>query len=118
MKVGLHLSGPSAVDPNDGPFDVDPQRIEEVLEWASRRLGPFTQTQPPHTCLYTRTPDHDFVIDRVGPVVIGSACSGHGFKFGPLVGELLADLATGTEPAVDLTAFSAVRPSLSVGESS
>jgi sarcosine oxidase len=108
VKVGLHLSGP-AVNPNDGPFAVDQERVDEVLAWAARRFGSFEQTRPPHTCLYTRTPDHDFVIDRVGPIVIGSACSGHGFKFGPLVGELLADLATGTEPAVDIADFSARR---------
>jgi len=36
-----------------------------------------------------------FVLDRVGPLVIGSACSGHGFKFTPIVGRILADLAEG-----------------------
>jgi sarcosine oxidase len=104
----VHLSGPVG-DPNDGPFDVDQERIEEALEWAARRFGGFEQTRPPHTCLYTRTPDHDFVIDRIGSIVIGSACSGHGFKFGPLVGELLADLALGTKPAVDIADFSSRR---------
>ncbi|MCX2728052.1 N-methyl-L-tryptophan oxidase [Thermomicrobium sp. 4228-Ro] len=49
------------------------------------------------TCLYTMTPDHHFVIDRhpANPnVIVCSACSGHGFKFAPAIGELLADLAT------------------------
>jgi sarcosine oxidase len=40
------------------------------------------------------TPDEDFVLDRRDRLVVGSACSGHGFKFGPLLGELLADLVT------------------------
>jgi sarcosine oxidase len=40
------------------------------------------------------TPDQDFVLDRRGALVVGSPCSGHGFKFGPLLGELLAELAT------------------------
>ena len=47
------------------------------------------------TCLYTNTPTQDFVIDREGPIVVGSPCSGHGFKFAPLIGRMLADLAQG-----------------------
>ena len=58
------------------------------------------------------TPDEDFVLDRVGPVVIGSACSGHGFKFGPLVGEILADLAMGLDPRLPGGRFSSRRPAL------
>ena len=45
-------------------------------------------------CLYTTTPDESFVLERRGPVVIGSPCSGHGFKFTPLIGKRLADLAS------------------------
>ncbi len=47
------------------------------------------------TCLYTTTPDEDFLLDRVGPVVVLSPCSGHGAQFAPLIGEIAADLATG-----------------------
>jgi sarcosine oxidase len=43
--------------------------------------------------LYTNAPGDHFIMERRGPIVIGSACSGHGFKFAPLVGERLADLA-------------------------
>ncbi len=49
------------------------------------------------TCLYTMTPDGDFIIDRLpgAPnVVVASPCSGHGFKFAPVIGEIVADLAT------------------------
>jgi sarcosine oxidase len=70
------------------------------------------------TCLYTNAPDEEFVIDRVGPVVIGSPCSGHGFKFVPFIGEQLARLAVGEEPAVDLARFSATRAALRVRPSS
>ena len=52
-------------------------------------------------CLYTLTSDHDFVIDRVGDVVVLAGFSGHGFKFAPAVGELAADLVTGTGGAPD-----------------
>ena len=45
------------------------------------------------TCLYTSTDDRTFVLDRRGRAVVGSACSGHGFKFAPAVGRRLAELA-------------------------
>jgi sarcosine oxidase len=49
------------------------------------------------SCKYTLTPDHHFVIDRhpdYPNVVVASPCSGHGFKFASVIGEILADLAT------------------------
>ena len=45
------------------------------------------------SCLFTFAPNDDFVLDRHGPYVIVSPCSGHGAKFAPLIGELAADLA-------------------------
>ncbi|MBM3266303.1 MAG: N-methyl-L-tryptophan oxidase [Candidatus Sericytochromatia bacterium] len=71
------------------------------------------------TCLYTMTPDHDFVIDRV-PHLAGawfaSACSGHGFKFSILVGKLLVELAEAGGTGRDLARFGASR--FAVGRSS
>jgi sarcosine oxidase len=64
------------------------------------------------TCLYTQTPDSGFVIcphpdsDRV---IIASPCSGHGFKHSAAIGEVLADLATGGAPRVELSPFSISR---------
>jgi sarcosine oxidase len=49
------------------------------------------------TCLYTTTANEDFVIDRAGPVVVASPCSGHGFKFAPLVGRLIAEVVDGQD---------------------
>ena len=43
-------------------------------------------------CLYTNTPTTDFVVDRQGPLVVAGGFSGHGFKFTPLIGRLIADL--------------------------
>ena len=59
--------------------------------------GPFEVPEPAEaeTCLYTNTADERFILERRGRVVIGSACSGHGFKFAPEIGRRLADLATG-----------------------
>jgi sarcosine oxidase len=45
------------------------------------------------TCLYTNLTDDRFTCERRGRVVVGSPCSGHGFKFAPLIGARLAALA-------------------------
>jgi len=45
------------------------------------------------TCMYTTTADETFILERRGRVVVGSPCSGHGFKFAPAIGERLATLA-------------------------
>jgi sarcosine oxidase len=67
--------------------------------------GPLRQMR---TCMYTRTPDEDFVID-LSPadprVVLASPCSGHGFKFASVIGEVLADLALGKASKSDISRF-------------
>jgi sarcosine oxidase len=68
------------------------------------------------TCVYENTPDRDFVIDRRRRIVVGTGFSGHGFKFAPLIGRVLAGLATGSQPDVDLTPFSLDRAALRSSE--
>jgi sarcosine oxidase len=61
------------------------------------------------TCRYTMTPDEDFIIDRLPAwpqVIVASPCSGHGFKFSAVIGEILADLATKGETPHDISRFS------------
>ena len=53
----------------------------------------------PLTCLYTTTPDHHFVIDRVGPITVAAGFSGHGFKFGPALGDLVVGPGGGAAAA-------------------
>ena len=60
------------------------------------------------TCLYTVTPDAGFVIDyhpENERVIVASPCSGHGFKHSAAIGEIFADIATGTAPAFDIAPF-------------
>jgi sarcosine oxidase len=67
--------------------------------------GPLAEAR---TCLYTVTPDHDFIIDRLPEhpqILIASPCSGHGFKFAPVIGEVLADLATVGATRHDISRF-------------
>lgn len=112
LKAGLGTPG-RAVHPSLAPFDVDPEREALDAAWIARRLPAFEPAPvESETCVYTMTPDEDFVLERVGPVVVASACSGHGFKFGPLLGEILAALAAGDDPAIPAERFSTRRPAL------
>jgi monomeric sarcosine oxidase len=113
VKVASHLPG-RAVDPHDGPFtELDPALEQEAAQYVRRRLpGLEPGGLAPETCLYTMTADEDFVLDREGPVVVGGGCSGHAFKFAPLLGEMLADLALGTETSVPRERFALSRPAL------
>ncbi len=95
-KIGIHQSGP-ATDPDAQDESAD-RGLISALGRVARRYLPGYDPEPVATerCIYDNSPDEDFIIDRIGNVVVGSGTSGHGFKFGPLLGEWLADLATGT----------------------
>lgn len=113
-KVSHHTPGPPLprYDPTDASHLPDDPSLLATLTEAVRRLIPSLDPEPVRTerCIYDNTGDGDFVLDRVGRVVIGCGTSGHGFKFGPLLGELLADLAEGVAPSVDLGPFRLRRP--------
>jgi sarcosine oxidase len=117
FKVALHMSGPP-VDANGRSFEPDPVRVRRVTKYAATRFAPHHPERGTDTCLYTNTPDEDFVLDRRGSVVIGSPCSGHGFKFAPFVGRVLADLVTGQSPPMSLERFRSTRPALRPNERS
>jgi sarcosine oxidase len=93
LKAGLHHAGP-ATDPSD-VGDVSKAAVERISAYVARRF-PAAHPVPHHaeTCIYTNTDDERFILERHGAIVVGSACSGHGFKFAPLTGKLLAGLAT------------------------
>jgi len=95
IKIGEH--GPGTVttgDDRDGI--VSPAARERARAFVRERL-PGLDPAPVGelTCLYTSTVTEDFILDRRGPFVICSACSGHGAKFAPLTGEIAAELACG-----------------------
>jgi sarcosine oxidase len=92
LKVGLHHSGPVA-DP-DETGRPDAEIVRWAGEWAKRRF-PEDDVRPAlaETCLYTNTADESFVLERHRRVVVASPCSGHGFKFAPVLGQTLAALA-------------------------
>jgi sarcosine oxidase len=92
LKVGAHFHG-HETDPDDVE-GADAALVAEIAEWTNAR---FVGVEPTpvgaQSCLYTSTVDESFVLERRGRVVIGSPCSGHGFKFAPAIGRRLADLA-------------------------
>jgi len=98
LKVGLHHSGAVAEPGETG--EPDPQIVEAESAWVRRRF-PAANPEPLHaeTCLYTNIEEDRFVLERHGPIVVCSACSGHGFKFAPAVGRRVADLVTDGTPA-------------------
>lgn len=94
LKVGRHMRGRRA-DPDEVPDPApDPEIVEEIVDWTRSRL-PHADPDPVEvqTCFYTTTDDERFVLERHGRIVVGSACSGHAFKFAPAVGRRLAALA-------------------------
>ena len=91
LKAGLHHSGPVS-DPDDAAA-ADEHVAAWVAEWAESRFETVGSVRNAETCLYANTADEGFVLERHGRVVVGSACSGHGFKFAPVVGRTLAALA-------------------------
>jgi sarcosine oxidase len=94
VKAGLHHVGPVTDPDEDG--EADEAAVAQVAAWiGDRLLGVDPEPIGAETCLYTSTADGSFVLERRGRVVVGSACSGHGFKFAPVVGRRLADLALG-----------------------
>jgi monomeric sarcosine oxidase len=100
VKAGEH-GGFTETTAADRDFVVDPAARARVTEFIGKRV-PGLDPAPVNevTCLYTWTANEDFVLDRSGPFVVASPCSGHGAKFAPLLGEIIADLAAG-KPAPD-----------------
>lgn len=112
LKASLHIPGP-LVDPDvPQPPDADFEReivrlLERYIPGAARGKVHLSRV-----CMYAMTPDEDFYLDRMpgySNVVFAAGFSGHGFKFGILIGDLMAALSLGEEPAFPLDTFSVNR---------
>jgi sarcosine oxidase len=91
LKSGLHQAGRPA-----DPDEVNPPDRElaaRTAAWVERRFGLTEPATRIETCLYTIREGDEFLLERRGRIVVGSPCSGHGFKFAPLIGQRLAELA-------------------------
>ncbi len=72
----------------------EPQKLENIERFVKDEfVSPIEKRVGSETCLYTITPTEDFMIDLIDPrIAIGSVCSGHGFKFAPLTGQIMSEL--------------------------
>jgi sarcosine oxidase len=109
VKFAKHHHADEAVDPSDTtrPLDaIDEAMLRPALAaHVPSANGPLLAAQ---TCRYTMTPDGDFILDRLPgapAVIVASPCSGHGFKFAPVVAEILADLVTRGATRHDVSRF-------------
>jgi sarcosine oxidase len=108
VKVARHHEGAN-VDPNTASREVNAEEIRSVHEV----IEPFLPTLSAKAmnavaCLYTNMPDENFLIDwlpGVPEVLVCSPCSGHGFKFSSVVGEIVSDLLTKHKSNFDLSPF-------------
>lgn len=94
VKVGFHLVGP-VVDPDARTFRPMPARAAQLRDYVAEWFpGLDPDSAEPISCTYTSTDSQDFILDRRDRIVVGAGFSGHGFKFTPAIGSVLADLAT------------------------
>jgi sarcosine oxidase len=113
FKLARHYCAPELATPDTVDWsmnDDDVKPVRQFIEIYMPEAGAkYTTGQ---VCMYTLTPDRHFVIDRhpeFANVSVAAGFSGHGFKFAPVVGEVLADLACGKAPGVSIDMFSAKR---------
>ncbi len=106
VKAAQDCGGPT-VTGDDRSFAVDEAMRERLSEFMRRAIPGSGAPVRSKRCLYTLTPDRDFVIDRLPghPCVTVGLAAGHGFKFAALSGRLLTDVAVDGESRYDLSAF-------------
>ena len=131
IKVSVHSGTPC--DPNKRIVSADMELLrKEVSPWLASRFEGTVNSEAPvmaQGCMYSMTPDEDFILDFLpwsagkgqtgksgspklhpGGILVAAGFSGHGFKMGPLVGRIMADLAlNGTAPGIPLEKFSIKR---------
>jgi sarcosine oxidase len=108
-------AGGKSVDPDTRSFEPDEENFARVRAFLEEHipssLGPVIQTK---TCLYTLTPDRDFVVDSLAghANVVVAIGAGHAFKFSSVIGKTLCELAADGRTDADISGFSLSRPIL------
>ncbi len=112
VKAASHKTG-AIVDPDRLPRSQDSLYQQALAADVQKRLpGLSDRIVKSQVCMYTNTPDEDFILDWApgsDRVYIVSGCSGHGFKFTPLLGEIAAAAVTGDDLNIDVSRFSLAR---------
>jgi sarcosine oxidase len=109
FKIGRYHHLDEAIDPSE-PLRAPNEADEEVLRAYVSRYAPAANgpTLALRTCIFTNSPDEHFIIDTLPDderVIMASPCSGHGFKFCSVIGEILADLAMDGSTRHDISLF-------------
>lgn len=112
VKVAFHHQG-GQVDPNALSQEVDSTEIDEMRRVLSKYLPTANgELQSTAVCMYTNTLDEHFILDyhpKFPQVIVASPCSGHGFKFSPVIGEMIAAMIEGKQPRFNLGLFKIAR---------
>jgi nitrite reductase/ring-hydroxylating ferredoxin subunit len=113
VKAAQDCGGPP-VTVWDRTFEPDPTRVDLLVSFVRATFPGLGRAVRSKTCLYTLTPDRDFVLDALPthPDVLVGLGAGHGFKFAPTFGRILADLAMTGTTCSDISAFAIDRPAL------
>jgi sarcosine oxidase len=107
IKIGFHHGG-RHIRPEELRQDANAEEIGEIREIARTYLAIEPVFGDASVCMYTNTPDEDFIIDEYPgcpQILVLSPCSGHGFKFSSIVGKIAGDWAMGQKAAFDLRPF-------------
>ena len=115
VKVGKHGHFFEEIDPELPNPPVNAADRDATATFMARRVPGVVPVGLRYvTCRYTMLPGEDFLLDHLPgnrQIIVASPCSGHGFKFASVVGEILADLALdgGTSLPIELFSFAAMR---------
>lgn len=97
LKISQHTTHTIQSYNFNSQGDIDAQRIQKLMSFITKTfVAPVDKVVGTEKCFYTNTQDENFIIDTLPNdtrIVVGSICSGHGFKFAPLTGIILAQLA-------------------------
>jgi len=112
LKATSHQFG-RPVHP-DAATQPDSEVVEQIVDELHTLLPALRQAELVHVeaCMYDVSPDQDFILDYLPDdtrIVFATGLSGHGFKFGPLLGHLLSSMLTGTQPEVSIRRFRLAR---------
>lgn len=108
VKLANHFPG-AVVDPDTVSRDTTDQFVEQCRAFFKEYIPGLVDAKvlEAKVCLYDMTSDEDFIIDKLtDKIVVGAGFSGHGFKFAPLIGKILSELATNRPVSYDISRFS------------
>ncbi len=113
VKVAEHTGGHVVDDPLNVDREIDPDEQQRVTNFLAAHLPRVSHRVANHAvCLYTMSPDEHFIVDRHpdhAGVVFAAGLSGHGFKFAPVLGAALADIALNGQTTLPIDFLAASR---------